>query len=69
MNGFILLILKQKYSNVKISILKAKNIANLTLVQEKLTEIIKQVLELLKDKKAEAIPSDEYNKKYDELSK
>lgn len=26
-------------------------------------------LELLKDKKAGATPSDEYNKKYDELSK
>lgn len=49
--------------------LKAENIADLTPVQERLTETRKQILELFKDKKAEAISIEEYNQKYDELSK
>ncbi len=49
--------------------LKAENIADLTPVQEKLTETRKQIMELFKDKKAGAITNEEYNKKYDELSR
>lgn len=49
--------------------LKAENIADLTLVQERLTEIRKQILKLFKDKKTVAISVEEYNQKYDELSK
>lgn len=48
--------------------LKAENIADLTPVQERLTETRKQILELFKDKKSGAISTEEYNKKYDELS-
>lgn len=48
--------------------LKAENIADLTPVQERLTETRKQIMELFKDKKAGAITVDEYNQKYDELS-
>ncbi len=49
--------------------LKAENIEDLTPVQEKLTETRKQILELFKDKKSGAISTEDYNKKYDELSK
>ena len=49
--------------------LKAENIADLTPVQERLTETRKQIMELFKDKKAGAITNEEYNKKYDELSR
>ena len=49
--------------------LKAENIADLTPVRERLTETRKQIMELFKDKKAGAITNEEYNKKYDELSR
>ena len=49
--------------------LKAENIADLTPVKERLTETRKQILELFKDKKSGAISAEEYNQKYDELSK
>ena len=49
--------------------LKAENIADLTPVRERLTEIRKQIMDLFKDKKAGAITPDEYNQKYNELSK
>lgn len=49
--------------------LKAENIADLTPVRERLTETRKQIMELFKDKKAGAITNEEYNKKYEELSR
>ena len=49
--------------------LKAENIADLTPVRERLTETRKQIMELFKDEKAGAITNEEYNKKYDELSR
>ena len=49
--------------------LKAENNEDLTPVKEKLTETRKQIMELFKDKKAGVITTEEYNQKYNELSR
>ena len=49
--------------------LKAENNEDLTPVKERLTETRKQIMELFKDKKAGVITTEEYNQKYNELSR
>jgi flagellar basal body-associated protein FliL len=49
--------------------LKAENNEDLTPVKERLTETRKQIIELFKDKKAGVITTEEYNQKYNKLSR